>query len=279
MRRRQATAVLAVAVVCFSLTACASLSSRMSTARTIASAAGFEPVVLRTTTFRMIGFYRIRTPGRPVVVYIEGDGLAWMSRTQPPPNPTPLNPLALRLAALDQSDNVAYVARPCQYVELSAERRCDVPYWTRKRFAEEVIASVNEAVDIIASRANADRIHLVGYSGGAVVAALVAARRRDIASLRTVAGYLDHVALNRARKVSPLKGSLDAIEAAHELTNIPQIHYVGDRDKVIPEWVARNFGNAVGNERCLSIRVVDASHDEGWDVVWSKYGSEQAVCR
>ena len=40
----------------------------------------------------------------------------------------------------------------------------------------------------------------VGYSGGAAVAALVAGRRSDIVSLRTLSGYLDHVALNRARK-------------------------------------------------------------------------------
>jgi hypothetical protein len=32
-------------------------------------------------------------------VYIEGDGFAWKSRTQPSGNPTPHNPVALKLAA------------------------------------------------------------------------------------------------------------------------------------------------------------------------------------
>ncbi|MDA9667740.1 hypothetical protein N9T45_02775, partial [Candidatus Pelagibacter sp.] len=50
-----------------------------------------------------------------VVVYIEGDGLSWIDRFTPSSDPTPKNPLAFKLAKLDQNQNVIYLARPCQY--------------------------------------------------------------------------------------------------------------------------------------------------------------------
>ena len=201
MRRHRVAALFVGVAVCFSLVACTSLSSRREIAREVATAASFQPFVLGTSYFRLAGFSRIRQPGRPVTVYIEGDGRAWVSG-RPSSNPTPVEPMVLRLAARDRGDNVVYLARPCQYVDLDAERYCGTPYWTRKRFAEEVIASVDEAVGAIAVKSKSTEIHLVGYSGGAAVAALVAARRRDIGSLRTLAGYLDHVSLNRVREVS-----------------------------------------------------------------------------
>ena len=279
MRRHRVAALFVGVAVCLFLVACSSLSSRREMARKIATAAGFQPFVLDTSYFRLAGFSRIRQLGRPVTVYIEGDGRAWLSRTRPSDNPTPAETLVLRLAARDRSDNVVYLARPCQYVDLDAERYCGTPYWTRKRFAEEVIAAVNEAVGAIAVKSKSTEIHLVGYSGGAAVAALVAARRQDIGSLRTLAGYLDHVSLNRARKVSPLRGSLDPIQAAPSLRTVPQIHYSGRGDRVVPSWVTRNFIQAVGNDRCASIRIVDATHREGWEGIWSQLESVMPSCR
>ena len=278
MRRRRVAALFVVIAACLSVVACSSLSSRVESAQKVATAAGFQPFVLGTSYFRLAGFSRIRQLGRPVTIYIEGDGRAWLSG-RPSSNPTPADPLVLRLAALDRGDNVVYLSRPCQYVDLSAELYCGIPYWTRKRFAEEVITSVNEAVGAIAQNSKSTEIHLVGYSGGAALAALVAARRQDVGSLRTLAGYLDHVSLNRVRNVDQLLGSLDPIEIAPRLKSVPQIHYSGRGDKVIPSWVIRNFIQAVGSVRCTSIRIVDATHREGWEGIWSKLESVMPSCR
>ena len=54
-------------------------------------------------------------PVDEVHVYIEGDGYAWATTTDPSDDPTPINPLALRLAAVDDAPNVLYLARPCQF--------------------------------------------------------------------------------------------------------------------------------------------------------------------
>lgn len=278
MRRRRVAALFIVIATSLSVVACSGLSSRVDIAKEVAATAGFQPFSIGTSYFRLAGFSRIRQPGRPVTIYIEGDGRAFLSG-RPSNNPTPADPLVLRLAALDRNDNVVYLARPCQYVDLSDERNCGIPYWTRKRFAEEVISSVSEAVGIIAQNSKSSEIHLVGYSGGAAVATLVAARRQDVAGLRTLAGYLDHVSLNKDRNVSQLLGSLDPIEIAPRLSTIPQIHYAGRGDEVIPSWVIRNFIQAVGNDRCTSMRIVDTTHRTGWEAMWSQYVSVQPSCR
>ncbi len=271
--------VAGVILVSFILAGCSSLSDRREAARKVAINSGFQPFGYSASSFRLAGYSRIRQAGQPVAIYIEGDGRAWLSRTTPSTNPTPADPMLLRLAALDPSANVVYLARPCQYIDLSNERNCAYPYWTYKRFAEEVIASVNEAVGAIAKQANAKQIHLVGYSGGGAVAALVAGRRGDIVSLRTLAGYLDHVALTRARKADPLSGSLDPIGVAPRLAGLPQIHYAGRRDEVIPSWVGSNFIRALGSNRCASLEIVDATHHDGWEEGWSRLASRVPSCQ
>jgi hypothetical protein len=262
----------------FLLSSCGGLSNYKNRSKKIALLADLKPILLPTSTFRLAGFYRFSKHTAPLTVYIEGDGLAWLTRYRPSADPTPKNPIALQLAALDKSANVVYLARPCQYVNLSKEKLCGVPFWTQKRFSKEVIVAVNEAISKLASKARADSIHLVGYSGGGAVAALAAARRKDIASLRTVAGYMDHISLNRETGVSPLKGSLDPIRAAPYLKSIPQIHYTGNQDERIPGWVAQNFRKAVGNNACTSVQKVKATHEKGWEKVWGRVGSKIPTC-
>jgi hypothetical protein len=259
----------------FLITSCASKLERV---KKIAIPAGLKSRKIRTTTFSLQVFYRIQKPGAPVTIYIEGDGRAWLTRTQPSPNPTPTNPLVLRLATIDESDNVIYLARPCQYINLRNEKLCSTPYWTQKRFSREIIIAINDAINVMASRAKTTRIHLVGYSGGGAVAAMVAAKRGDIASIRTLAGYMDHVTLNRKANVSPLIGSLDPIKAAPRLKNTPQIHYSGRKDKRVPGWVLINFRKAVGSKECVTLRYVNASHEEGWEEVWQRVWSEIPTC-
>jgi hypothetical protein len=259
----------------FLMTSCASKLERV---KRIAVPAGFKSKVIRTNTFSLQSFYRILEPGAPITIYIEGDGQAWLTRTQPSPNPTPTNPLVIRLATIDENENVIYLARPCQYVNLRTEKLCSIPYWTQKRFSREIIIAINDAINIMATIAKTARIHLVGYSGGGAVAAMVAAKRNDIASIRTLAGYMDHVALNRKVNVSPLIGSLDPIKAAPRLQKTPQIHYSGSKDKRVPGWVLKNFRKAVGSKECVTLRYVNATHEEGWEEVWQRVWSKIPTC-
>jgi hypothetical protein len=45
--------------------------------------------------------YKKTAPTREAHLYIEGDGYAWKNRHEPSNDPTPMNPVAMRLAAAD----------------------------------------------------------------------------------------------------------------------------------------------------------------------------------
>lgn len=268
--------LLIVAACVGAATGCA---DRLAGADSIAAPAGLARMTFKTDGFTLAGWGRIAAPDQPAAVYIEGDGLAWLSRNEPSPDPTPRRPLALVLAAADPSPNVVYLARPCQFTPQTENPSCGVPYWTGRRFSPEVLAALDQAADQIAGRVPGQGLHLIGYSGGGAVAALLAARRRDVLSLRTVAGNLDHDAVNRRHGVTPLRGSLNAIDVAAQIGRVPQIHFSGGRDKVVPPQIAEAF-KAAARSPCAAVRVLpDADHENGWAAAWPRLLTDAPACQ
>lgn len=273
--------IRAAAFLCATLllSACASGPghlTRVDTARSIAKAGNLAPVSYPTGTYTLAGFVRNRDARQPLVVYVEGDGFAWVSRSQPSVDPTPRDPLGLKLAAIDGSANVLYLARPCQYVG-AGNPGCDTSLWTNRRFAEEVVAATNRAIGMAVQPGQ--KIHLVGYSGGGAVAALVAARRNDVVTLRTVAGNLDHAELSRLHDVSPMAGSLNAADVAASLSNLPQLHLVGGRDKVVPVRIAQSYAARQSSPHCTRVVAVEgADHENGWVDAWRQWLSQPVSC-
>jgi pimeloyl-ACP methyl ester carboxylesterase len=157
--------------------------------------------------------------------------------------------------------------------------RCDVRYWTGARFAPEVLVSMDEAMDAIAARAPGAGVDLIGYSGGGAIAVLLAARRSDVLSLRTVAGNLDSEYVNRLHDVSPMPASLNAIDAAALLGALPQMHFASDADHVVPVAVAGRFVDAVGTD-CARLRAVaDGAHDGDWARIWPELLAVPVSCK
>lgn len=60
------------------LAACAGREARLDTAAAIARQGGLQPVTVAGQPFTLAAFIRNPDPAQPVVVYIEGDGLAWV---------------------------------------------------------------------------------------------------------------------------------------------------------------------------------------------------------
>jgi hypothetical protein len=259
------------------LAGCAAID-RDANADALARPAGLQRMLIKTDPFALTTFARIRDPGQPVTIYIEGDGLAWLSRTEVSLDPTPREALGLALASVDQGANVVYLARPCQFTARAKNPTCGTPYWTGKRFAPEVIASMGQAIDQVLTQAPGQKINLVGYSGGGAVAVLVAASRKDVASIRTVAGNLDHAEVNRLNKVSPLSGSLNAVDVASQVARIPQIHWSGMADRTVPPAIAERFRQAAGSA-CVTARTVPgATHETGWKERWRELLSQVPGC-
>jgi len=207
--------------------------------------------------------------GGGLTVYIEGDGLAWSSYTKPSDDPTPEYPMAIMLAMAQRQGRAVALARPCQYTMDVSRGGCEARYWTSHRFAPEVVSATDQAVSQLKALSGATWLRLVGYSGGGAVAALVAARRDDVRELLTVAGNLDHAAWTKHHHLSPLSGSLQPVDAAPGLTHLPQLHFIGSEDQIIPPSLARNFLEKQGRTTCASIVVVQGpDHEHGWVQRW-----------
>lgn len=259
---------ITLAGVSLCLTAGCATVDRQGHADLLAEPARMTRLLMKADPFVLTGFVRIGDRSQPVTIYIEGDGLAWLSRTEVSSDPTPRNAVGLALAAVDPAANVAYLARPCQFTAQAMNPACGPAYWTAKRFAPEVIAAINQAVDQVAAQVPGQQLNLVGYSGGGAIAVLVAARRRDVASIRTVAGNLDHAEVNRLAGVSQLSGSLNAIDVAGQVARIPQIHYSGTDDPIVPPAIARRFTQASASACVRWMSVPGADHEGGWTGLW-----------
>lgn len=264
----------------FTLSACQttggfgrSVEARNSLAQTIAYQGGLDRADVNAPPFVLARWQRISDPARPIHVYIEGDGLAWLSKSRPSGNPTPTDPVALRLAAADNTPNVIYLARPCQYTNLrSAQNKCAREYWMGKRYASEVIKSYDQALDQIKTQYGGANFHLIGFSGGANIAGLLAAQRDDVKSLRTVSGNVDNDFFTSFHKVSAMPLSLNMADEAHRLANMPQRHFVGGDDKFVPRAVFESYAQKLQRFQSAPCNILtyrpQADHTEGWVSQW-----------
>lgn len=246
------------------------LGSRSFPADRLADKAGFNKEYIEAGNFELLTYRKVTRPGKTVRIYIEGDGNAWATKRRLSDDPTPRHPVALFLAAEDPSDNVVYIARPGQFPK-SASAHCDPTYWSARRSSPEVVDAFCKAIDKIKIASGASSVELVGYSGGGAIAVLVAARRNDITTIRTVAGNLDHKALCGYHHVSDLEGSLNPIDHAAEVKDIPQRHFVGSKDTVVTEFIARSFVEREGDKNYDRVTMVEgATHTKGWQERWKK---------
>lgn len=210
-----------------------------------------------------------------ITVFIEGDGHAWVDGQFASDDPTPVTPVALNLAMQQPHGAVAYLGRPCQYLGAQSNPSCVKALWTNERFSEAVISATNLALDQLKAQAQATKIQLVGYSGGAAVALLVAARRKDVSKIVTVAGNLDPVAWAKQLKLEPLTGSLNPVEAIPVTQHIPQVDFVGSKDKVIPPMITENFIQRYpAAYRPTLINIPDNGHVCCWADQWPQLATQ-----
>lgn len=253
---------IAVSGLCALLAGCHGLPSppeRIAAASRVAGEGRLAPFPAAASPLPLRGFARLGCPGQDIHAYIEGDGLAWISVGMPSTDPTPINPVALRLAAQDTACNVLYLGRPGQYGDAGIDMR----YWTGARFAPEVIDSYMAVLQAMP----APVLRLTGYSGGGAVAALVAARLHEAGravELVTVAGNLDTAAWTQRRKLSPLTASLNPADVAAKLADVPQVHLAGQRDRQVPPWVLDAFLARLPARDCVQVVMVDAEHAGPW---------------
>ncbi|ATQ77842.1 alpha/beta hydrolase [Massilia violaceinigra] len=246
-------------------------SVRLQQADALAGAAGWERSTLAAGSFALTVWSPAAAQrAATLTVYMEGDGMAWLNPSTVSPDPTPVQAMALQLALRHPVGAVAYLARPCQFQAGALPAACRSAVWTDARYSPQVIDSMNAALDQLIQRTGARRLILVGYSGGGVVAALLAARRADVVLLLTVAANLDTAAWARLQHLSPLAGSLNPADYAAQLARVPQQHWVGTDDKVVPPGVLASYAARFPAGARPRVTVVPGfSHGCCWQAGWA----------
>ena len=202
--------------------------------------------------------------GGDLKVYIEGDGTPWLYGKVPANDPTPRNPLALRLMAQDPTAAV-YIGRPC-YFGLSSSRNCSSDNWTSGRYSEAVIASMHQVIEHYAEMFGFTRLILIGYSGGGAIATLLARDSTVPTFVLTIAGNLNTDAWTTARGFIPLDQSLNPIDFIDQLRDVPQLHLIAVDDQTVPPFVTRSYADQLPAR--FSRSYPDIDHNCCWEALW-----------
>lgn len=199
-------------------------------------------------------------------VYIEGDGQPWSVRNKPTKNPSSQELLAFRLFLADPFESV-YLNRPCYGLDRMPST-CTEDLWTHGRYSKTVINTLLTALKHIQRQWGAQQLILIGHSGGATLALLLAAEHEDSSAVVAVAPNLDHQAWTGHFNYLPLHSSINVAEQAVLPEAIHRWYLLGEQDRQIP--LALSLPAARKDPHGTIIRRADYDHSCCWESEWSE---------
>ena len=204
--------------------------------------------------------------GNHLRIYVEGDGRPWIRETRVSVDPTPSNPVLLRLMH-NATHPAVYLGRPC-YFGSATDKGCDKRWWTFDRISQVVIDSMCAAANQVSRQIGAESVQLIGYSGGGAIVVRMNECTDRLVSISTIAGNLDPEAWAEHHGYSPLTNLASLGPAAFRHIDVTESHWQCRDDHIVPPAVTDNYFAA----RASAIRyVVDScSHSMGWQQYWSR---------
>lgn len=262
MKSRGRSGWLAALVVpgLFLLHACA---TRTESLRREAAALGYLGYELPGNAYRLSAFFKpAATKSRTLHVYLEGDGQPWASRYRVAADPTPGNPVMLRLMAEDPCPAL-YLGRPC-YMGHAGDPGCSPLVWTHRRYAPEIIDAMAVALRQFMRDGGYLGPTFMGHSGGGALALLLAERFPGTRAVVTLGANLDIDAWASHHGYTLLEGSLNpahAVNSGHR-----EFHYYGDRDKTTPPELFESVVAKRPHARLVAVPGYD--HHCCWERLW-----------
>lgn len=207
---------------------------------------------------------------QPLHIYLEGDGRPWIGEHRVALDPTPHRAYALELMALDGYDRI-YLSRPC-YHELNTSTFCNPLLWTSERYSTEVVDSLEIAIRELVEDQPQRPLTLIGYSGGGVLAMLLAERLEATRAVITIAANLDIDSWTEVHGYSPLTGSINPARQPPLPGRIRQLHLAGAADERVPSAIIEAVAT---RQRNSEFRVYSGfDHTCCWLDIWSAVLSE-----
>jgi hypothetical protein len=251
------------------LCACANPTRR---ADALAASLDFSKQIETGSGFRHVVYRNARAARAGVLhVYIEGDGTPFRHRDTIASDPTPSDPLMLRLMALDPARSI-YLGRPC-YFELNRDQDCSAAFWTFRRYGPEVLDSMEAVLRAEIEKAGATRVALFGHSGGGTLAVLLAQRVDAVTSVVTIGANLDVAAWCGLHHFTPLAGSLNPADQRPSRPDLKTLHLVGEDDGNTPPALVQAAARERGGEPVRVIAHFD--HRCCWSSVWPEILGEE----
>jgi len=246
------TNFLALMVIIFLTFSCQSRQEKISK---LAAEKKFVSKIFHGKNFDIFTLQKIENQSGELKIYIEGDGFAYVDESTPALDPTPRSNFLINLLLQDKAKNILYVARVCQFVK---NQKCEEKYWTSERFSKEAVAAIQE---VVSGFSNFEH-HLIGYSGGAAI--INHLDHRKTKKITTIAGNLDLQAFTALHKISELEEEKINYQ---KLSEISQLHLVGEFDDVVPAQVFEAYKNKLPNQNKVQMKVIkNATHEKGWGV-------------
>ena len=156
------------------------------------------------------------------------------------------------------------LGRPC-YHSLSQTTECAAKYWTSHRYSTEVVQSMAMTLTQWLATHSYTHLVLIGYSGGGVLAMLIARQIPTVKLIVTVAANLNVSEWSRYHGYLPLNDSLNPAEFATN-KKIQQLHIAGTEDKIVPAYIIEQFASKQENSNYRLIPGQD--HRCCWLSVW-----------
>ncbi|MGR8934394.1 MAG: alpha/beta fold hydrolase [Gammaproteobacteria bacterium] len=236
----------------------------------VADGYGFSHTTLYAPRFGHKVYYRagVRNgdAAETLHVYLDGDGTPWEHKRRIADDPTAREPLILDLLRRDPAPAIL-LGRPCYY-GFSAAPECDNALWTAQRYSQTVVDSMAAALRRWLREHPYRRLVFIGYSGGGVLAVLLAPYFDNTAAVMTVAANLDTAGWSRYHGYSPLRESLNPLTQPPLDERIRQVHLAGGKDSIVPLSVIKAYTELQANAFLKIYN--DYSHVCCWEDAWKE---------
>ena len=200
--------------------------------------------------------------GQVLHVYLDGDGTPWRNHF-PTDDPTSRNPMILQMMAKDPAPAIL-LGRPC-YHDLALAPACDRRFWTSHRYAREVVDSMRSALQHWLASHPYSTLVLIGFSGGGVLASLMAPDMLQVTGLLTIASNLDVQAWSEFHGYPALPDSLNPMQQARLPPHIKQLHLAGSEDENVPPAIIEAYSRKQLQAKYLQQH---QQHNCCWETIW-----------